>query len=50
MDVTQILRALIHNEKNNVAALSMGKMMVSRSRSVEQANNKILEYLTESLT
>lgn len=40
----------VHNEKNNAAALVVGNMIVSRRKNVEQAKNKILEYLTTSLT
>lgn len=51
MDITQILSAdFLYNEKNNAAVLVVGNMIVFRRRNVEQAKNKILEYLTTSLT
>lgn len=51
VDITQILSAdFLYNEKNNAAVLVVGNMIVFRRRNVEQAKNKILEYLTTSLT
>lgn len=51
MDITQVLSSdFCTQEKNNSAAWSVGNMMVSRIRRVDQAKNKILKYLTASLT
>lgn len=51
MDITQVLSSdFCAQEKNNSAAWIVGNMMVSRIGRVDQAKNKILIYLTASLT